>query len=328
MVDAPAPVEEDAAAALATKILRQVEYYFSDDSFPFDEYLQGQSTEGWVPLSVIAAFKKMVSYTTDVEVIRAALKESDCVDLDEKGENLKRRFVTPSEDPHKERTVHASGFGVLGGKEAVEKNISSSLERFGVVEDVRALRNLCQDGRLVDGSAFVRFDTQESAESAVDCSGCVIQGRKIALVPATDWFLRLEKKREAMKKKRADQAARPPPKKFEVVPGCVLKLEQLEGVAECSREDLRTLCEKAGGQVKYVEFSRGESVGHVRLGAAGILEKLTTTPSLKDVPIDASVLEGSAETEYYARLEEAAAAARKRGPQRRGGGRRGKRQRN
>jgi len=61
MADAPAPVEEDAAAALATKILRQVEYYFSDDSFPFDEYLQGQSTEGWVPLSVIAAFKKMVS---------------------------------------------------------------------------------------------------------------------------------------------------------------------------------------------------------------------------------------------------------------------------
>ena len=35
MADAPAPAPS-AEDELATKILRQVEYYFSDDSYPFD----------------------------------------------------------------------------------------------------------------------------------------------------------------------------------------------------------------------------------------------------------------------------------------------------
>ena len=121
------------------------------------DYIKSQEKDGWVPLTVIAAFKKMVSYTTDLDVIRTALKASDALDLDEKGDNLRRRFVTPDKDPHKERIVHASGFGVDGGKDAVETNIGKALERFGSVENVRALRNLSQDGRLLDGSAFVRF---------------------------------------------------------------------------------------------------------------------------------------------------------------------------
>jgi len=143
---------------------------------------------GWTPLATIAAFKKMVSYTTDLDVIRSALKASDALDLDEQGDNLRRRFVTPDQDPNKDRIVHASGFGVDGGKDAVEKNIGKALERFGSVEDVRALRNLSQDGRLLDGSAFVRFAKKEDAESAVEMSGCVISGRKIGLMPSVDWY--------------------------------------------------------------------------------------------------------------------------------------------
>ena len=327
MADAPAPAPS-AEDELATKILRQVEYYFSDDSYPFDDYIRSQETDGWTPLATIAAFKKMVSYTTDLDVIRSALKASDAIDLDDKGDNLKRRYVTPDQDPNKERTVHASGFGVDGGKDAVEKNIGKALERFGSVEDVRALRNLSQDGRLLDGSAFVRFAKKEDAESAVEMSGCVISGRKIGLMPSVDWFTRLEKKRASMKKKREEKDKRPPVPKKENIPGCVLRFEKLESVPECSREDLRSCCEKAGGQVKYVEFSRGDAIGHVRLGAPGILEKLTSEPFIKDVKVSASVLDGDAEKDYYARLEETAAASRKRGGGRRGGGRRGKRQRN
>ena len=322
---APAPSAED---ELATKILRQVEYYFSDDSYPFDDYIKSQEKDGWVPLTVIAAFKKMVSYTTDLDVIRTALKASDALDLDEQGDNLRRRFVTPDKDPHKERIVHASGFGVDGGKDAVETNIGKALERFGSVEDVRALRNLSQDGRLLDGSAFVRFEKVEDAQSAVEMSGCVISGRKIGLMASVDWFTRLEKKRASMKRKRDEKGKRPPQPKKENVPGCVLRFEKLEGVPECSREDLRSVCEKAGGSVKYVEFSRGDAVGHVRLGAPGILDKLTAEPSIKDTKVTASVLDGDAEKDYYARLDETAAASRKRGGGRRGGGRRGKRQRN
>ena len=42
---------------MAGKLQRQVEYYFSDHSFPFDEFLKGVVTmegkDGWVDISVI-----------------------------------------------------------------------------------------------------------------------------------------------------------------------------------------------------------------------------------------------------------------------------------
>ena len=34
--------EASESGVLQAKILRQVEYYFSDDSFPFDDYLRGK----------------------------------------------------------------------------------------------------------------------------------------------------------------------------------------------------------------------------------------------------------------------------------------------
>ena len=49
---APAPSAED---ELATKILRQVEYYFSDDSYPFDEYIRSQEKDGMISASRGAA---------------------------------------------------------------------------------------------------------------------------------------------------------------------------------------------------------------------------------------------------------------------------------
>ena len=54
MADAPAPAPS-AEDELATKILRQVEYYFSDDSYPFDEYIKGQEKDGMISASRGAA---------------------------------------------------------------------------------------------------------------------------------------------------------------------------------------------------------------------------------------------------------------------------------
>jgi len=43
---------------MAGKLQRQVEYYFSDHSFPFDDYLKGvaatEGNDGWVDISIIA----------------------------------------------------------------------------------------------------------------------------------------------------------------------------------------------------------------------------------------------------------------------------------
>ena len=141
---------------LATKILRQVEYYFSDDSYPFDDYIKSQETNGWTPLATIAAFKKMVSYTTDLDVIRSALKASDAMDLDEKGDNLKGATSRPTRTRTKKNSARV-GFwrrrrqGCCGADHREGPGTLRGAWR------IRALRNLSQDGSLLDGSAFVRF---------------------------------------------------------------------------------------------------------------------------------------------------------------------------
>ena len=44
-----------------SKVLRQVEYYFSDHSYPFDDFMKGQAAaegnDGFVPISIIAGAK-------------------------------------------------------------------------------------------------------------------------------------------------------------------------------------------------------------------------------------------------------------------------------
>ena len=97
----------------AAKVLRQVEYYFSDESFPFDAYLKGKcDADGFVDLSTVCAFKKMLSFTTDAAVVAAALADSDVVEMNEAKTKLKRKHPLPDADPKKAQTCHVSGFGV------------------------------------------------------------------------------------------------------------------------------------------------------------------------------------------------------------------------
>ncbi|KAH8052543.1 hypothetical protein JL722_10093 [Aureococcus anophagefferens] len=141
-------------ADVKAKVLRQVEYYFSDDSFPFDDYMKGKCDgEGYVPLAEVCSFAKMKAYTTDVDVVKAALADSDAVVLNDDGTKLKRVYPCPDEDPAKATTVHCSGFATLEGKEAMEASIAAAMKKHGAVAAVRALRNLAQEARAYDGSA-------------------------------------------------------------------------------------------------------------------------------------------------------------------------------
>ncbi|XP_028115660.1 la-related protein 6A [Camellia sinensis] len=64
---------------LRDKIIKQVEYYFSDENLPNDKFLMNYVTkdvEGFVPIAVIASFRKMKRLTHDSSLIVAALKQS------------------------------------------------------------------------------------------------------------------------------------------------------------------------------------------------------------------------------------------------------------
>jgi len=62
---------------LEQKIIRQIEYYFSDVNMIRDKFLKNEITkdDGWIPLSVLITFKRLQSLTTNFKTIMNALKK-------------------------------------------------------------------------------------------------------------------------------------------------------------------------------------------------------------------------------------------------------------
>ncbi|KAF3500688.1 hypothetical protein F2Q69_00040300 [Brassica cretica] len=75
---------------LSNKILTQVEYYFSAHNLSKDKHLRGQmNDDGWVPVRIIAGFRRLAELTDNIQTILEALRSSEVVEI--KGEALRRR---------------------------------------------------------------------------------------------------------------------------------------------------------------------------------------------------------------------------------------------
>ena len=87
--------DANVATGVARSVLRQVEYYFSDSNFPKDKFLMAEvakSDEGWVNLTVIAAFNKIKGLVPDQDlaVIADALRLSNILEVSEDGNSVRK----------------------------------------------------------------------------------------------------------------------------------------------------------------------------------------------------------------------------------------------
>ncbi|GMH14917.1 hypothetical protein Nepgr_016758 [Nepenthes gracilis] len=85
---------------LHAKIVNQIDYYFSNENLIKDTYLRHNMDElGWVPVTLIAGFKKVMQLTGNVQLILDALRSSTVVEVQgdkiRKRENWKR-WIMPS----------------------------------------------------------------------------------------------------------------------------------------------------------------------------------------------------------------------------------------
>ncbi|KAJ2899029.1 hypothetical protein GGI21_001237 [Coemansia aciculifera] len=70
----------------------QVEYYFSVENLCKDIFFRTQmDPEGFVPLTLISGFNRLKTVTTDTELIRGALVESERVELSESRDRVRKR---------------------------------------------------------------------------------------------------------------------------------------------------------------------------------------------------------------------------------------------
>ncbi|XP_054798502.1 la-related protein 1A [Prosopis cineraria] len=76
--------------SLRASIVKQIEYYFSDENLQNDHYLISlMDDQGWVPISTVAGFKRVKKMSEDIPFILDALQSSSTVEVQD--EKIRRR---------------------------------------------------------------------------------------------------------------------------------------------------------------------------------------------------------------------------------------------
>uniref|UniRef100_A0A913HHC5 HTH La-type RNA-binding domain-containing protein n=1 Tax=Strongyloides stercoralis TaxID=6248 RepID=A0A913HHC5_STRER len=83
-------IEDDKEKELEEKLRIQLEYYFSRENLATDKYLKGQMDgEGYVPIKIIANFRKVSALTNDIDLIIKVLKDSNMLQVDKNCEKVR-----------------------------------------------------------------------------------------------------------------------------------------------------------------------------------------------------------------------------------------------
>ncbi|XP_039128157.1 LOW QUALITY PROTEIN: la-related protein 1A-like [Dioscorea cayenensis subsp. rotundata] len=146
----PAPVFTPEELALRTSIVKQIEYYFSDENLQKDHYLLSLLDEhGWVSISKIADFNRVKKMTTDIPFILDALRSSDSIEVQD--ENIRRRdglakWISPS-GPDISLTQSASGESHVDEKVSsfVDGTGSNGINQFPCSTENKCLQTSCHD---------------------------------------------------------------------------------------------------------------------------------------------------------------------------------------
>ncbi|KAK8524612.1 hypothetical protein V6N13_015628 [Hibiscus sabdariffa] len=163
---------------LRNKIIRQVEYYFSDENLPTDKYMMSlikKNKEGFVSISMIASFRRMKRLTRSYPLIVAALKESSMLVFSSDGKKVRRRNPLPPIEVRDPKL-----FTVLVENLPEDHSVENIRRIFGGVghiknislRDPHAVEESKKNSRpdiLVSSKlhALVEYETVEAAEKAV-----------------------------------------------------------------------------------------------------------------------------------------------------------------
>ncbi|XP_058753412.1 la-related protein 6B isoform X2 [Vicia villosa] len=165
------------------KILNQVEYYFSDLNLATTDHLIrfiNKDPEGFVPISVVASFKKIKSLITTHSQLANVLKNSSKLLVSEDGKKIKRHYSLTESDIQElqSRIVIAENlpedhchqnllklFSSVGSVKTIRtcppqisNNGTSSASRLGKIDGIPLYNKL---------HAFVEYESVELAERAV-----------------------------------------------------------------------------------------------------------------------------------------------------------------
>ncbi|KAI5670878.1 hypothetical protein M9H77_11242 [Catharanthus roseus] len=173
--DQPPPALSD---DLRDKIIKQVEYYFSDENLSTDKFLMKYVTkdkEGFVPIGVIASFRKMKKLTKDTSLIVSALRESSVLVVSVSGKKVRRLHPLPF--PEVKDPMLST---VLVENLPQDHSLENLRRVFGEAGNIKNIvirdpneakepKKVTVAEKLLSGKlhALIEYDTVEAAEKAV-----------------------------------------------------------------------------------------------------------------------------------------------------------------
>ncbi|XAR72460.1 hypothetical protein NMG60_11019102 [Bertholletia excelsa] len=183
-VDAPQASDDHQPSQVSTltddlrdKIIKQVEYYFSDENLPTDKFLMKHVTknEGFVPIAIIASFRKMKKLTQDRSLIVAALQQSTLLVVSPNGKKVRRLHPLPLSEAKDTKlcTVLVENLPEDHSAENIQRIFSVAGNILNIcIRDPNAAREPKKRTiaeKLLSGKlhAIVEYDAMEAAEKAV-----------------------------------------------------------------------------------------------------------------------------------------------------------------
>ncbi|KAF2076468.1 hypothetical protein CYY_002208 [Polysphondylium violaceum] len=259
---------------LSNKILKQVEYYFSDSNFIRDKFLRAESAknpDGFISIDTIASFNRMKELSTDLQLITDILKKSSRLVVDQDGKMIKRKDPLP-ENIESEKTLYSKGWPLDTTIEKVEQFFS----QFGKVLSVRLRKK--QD-KSFKGSLHVDFETEDIVTKII-ADAPKLDGDKELLFQTYKQFItekkeekekflssNPDKKRKATKdlKDETEQEEKEQEEEDKMVTGTILTFA---GVGEnLHRGNIKEIFSQYG-EVLFVGFNTNDTDGNVRFKTA------------------------------------------------------------
>lgn len=198
------------------KILRQVEFYFSDSNLPRDKFLRTsveESEDGLVGLPLICSFARMRDHLglgksddipeETVLSVAEVLRKSSSLRVSEDGKKIGRstELVKPEEviEQVDSRTVAASPFPY----DVKIDDVQAFFGQKGKVNSVRLPRHL-GDAKAFCGTTLIEFSEEEDAKRIL-LEKLVYAGADLELKPKSDFDAERAKQREDVKRNRSNK---------------------------------------------------------------------------------------------------------------------------
>lgn len=264
---------------LEQDIIRQIEYYFSENNMRRDKFLiskVAETEDGWVDISVLLTFNRLKSITDDAKAIADAMDKATngTVQLSEDRLKFRRHPDCPlpefNETRRKEllaRTAYAKGF-------PLDTDLSTLIDFFNGFEKVEQVIKRKYFDRektkeyLFKGSVFVVFATKEQAEEFVNKPDVTFNEKPLLRYMQSKYFdVKKEEKNEQEKFRKQKKQAKEEAEDASVTlpKAAVVHFGGSDGV-EISREEIKAKIAEIDSsiEVAFIHFNRGDKEGDLR----------------------------------------------------------------